>query len=181
MRLAIVGKMRSGKDTFAEYFKEKGFNSLAFGGGITEVIKRYFPEAFWEGKPRKHYQVIGQTFRELDPDIWVGILDNRLWEIEEYQGLDTDIIVTDCRQYNEYEYLKSKGFTIVKVECEDEIRKLRMDEKGEIFISEQFYHDTETATDSIPYDYLVTNNDTLESLLEQAEWIYRNCEVNQDA
>jgi dephospho-CoA kinase len=72
MRLAIVGKMRSGKDTFAKYFTDLyGFKPLAFGNGITDVITRYFPEAFIMGKPREHYQVIGQTFRELDPDIWV--------------------------------------------------------------------------------------------------------------
>jgi dephospho-CoA kinase len=181
MRLAIVGKMRSGKDTFAKYFTDLyEFKSLAFGNGITDVITRYFPEAFITSeKPREHYLKIGQSFRELDPDIWVEILADRLWEIEEYKGLDTDVIVTDCRQHNEYAWLKAKGFTIIKVEAEDEVRIERMAEKGEPFNPAQFYHDTEMATDTIPYDYLVTNNGPLGELIEQAEWVYR--EVKKDA
>ncbi|MFP5303338.1 hypothetical protein R2R70_19325, partial [Cobetia sp. SIMBA_158] len=69
-RIAVVGRFRSGKNTFADYITEKyGHIQFAFGDGITKVINQYFPEAFNDGKPRKHYQVIGQSFRELDENI----------------------------------------------------------------------------------------------------------------
>lgn len=165
--------MRSGKDTFADYFIVKqGYKQLAFGDEIKQLINLYFPDAFNNGKPREHYQVIGQTFRQLDPDVWIKALNVRLDNITHYFGTSLPVIVTDCRQLNEYEYLKLKGFTIVKVETAEEIRKERILAKGEQLSPSLLNHPTELDVDSIPYDYLVTNNGTREELFEQAAFIY---------
>lgn len=173
MRIAITGKMRSGKDTFADYFIiQKAFTKLAFGDGITEVIKMYFPDAFNDGKPREHYQVIGQTFRQFDPNVWVNVLDSRLTNATLFFGKSLPVIVTDCRQLNEYEYLKGQGFTVVKVETADELRIERMKANGEDVSPSLLNHGTELEVDNIPYDYLVTNNGTRLELLEQAAFIH---------
>ncbi|MFP3398635.1 hypothetical protein SB749_20125, partial [Brevibacterium sp. SIMBA_078] len=83
-----------------------------FGDGITKVINQYFPEAFNDGKPRKHYQVIGQSFRELDENIWVNMALKELESHWKHFG-DYPVIITDLRQVNEYSVMKSLGFTVI--------------------------------------------------------------------
>ncbi|MGV2685420.1 hypothetical protein GNF82_13610 [Clostridium perfringens] len=62
-------KMRSGKDTFAGWFIEIGAKKFTFASGIVEIIDKYFPLAKVNGKPRLHYQHIGQALRQLDNDV----------------------------------------------------------------------------------------------------------------
>lgn len=170
MKVAIVGKIRSGKDTVGHMFiKEHGCFKLAFADGIGSVIRKYFPEAFKEGKPRRHYQHIGQEFRKLDPDVWIKDLTRTLTSLEE-RGI-TNFVITDMRQVNEASYLKEKGFTIIKVETADEIRLERMNAEGDTFTLEDLNHETELQVDEIPYDYLIDNNTTLEDLRVQVDYI----------
>ncbi|MGF9741623.1 AAA family ATPase [Priestia megaterium] len=170
MKIAIAGKFRSGKDQFAKYFLSKGFMRAAFGDELTELIMEYFPEAIIQhGKPREHYTLLGQTFRKLNPMIWIERLEPLL---EVYEAMGHDIVITDLRQQNEYEFLKENGYTIIKIEADEEVRKQRIIDAGETFDPKRFYHETELSVDSLPYDYLVTNNTTLDDLFQQAEFIY---------
>ncbi len=169
----MVGEMRSGKDTFAKYFIERKFQNYSFGSGIAEVINTYFPDVWKTGKPRKHYQVIGQSFRMLDPLYWIKILDNKLKWHNFFHGEESNIIVTDLRQPNEYDYLKSKGFYVIKVYADLDVRIHRAKEAGDTFDPEDLNHETEIHIKDIPCDYFVTNNGTLDELLQKAEAIYK--------
>lgn len=171
MKIAILGKMRSGKDTASDYLHTKvDFKTFAFGDGITGVITRYFPKLLLEGKPRHAYQLIGQTFRSLRPAVWIDELDTRVWHAT-FGIPDPDILVTDLRQMNEYDYLKEEGYTIIKIEADEELRLARIAKSGDSFDPSTLNHETETAVDVIPYDYLVTNNGTLEELFEQLDFV----------
>jgi dephospho-CoA kinase len=171
MKIAVLGKMRSGKDTLAKYFIDNDFaTQLAFGDEIKSIARKYFPEEVAKGKPRWIYQKVGQDFRAIDPDVWVKKLERKVFGLE-YLG-QTSIVITDVRQMNEYEFLKKQGFTVIKVEAEDELRKERILRSGDIFEPEDFYHETETAVDYIPFDYLVTNNADLLSFYDQIEFIF---------
>ncbi len=171
MKIALVGKMRSGKDSVAKFFIDNAnAKQIAFGDEIKKVAREYFPEIVAKGKPRKLYQVIGQIFRSFDPDIWVKGLDKNM-RIAYVKGA-RNFVVTDVRQLNEYEYLKREGFTVIKVEADDELRKERIAKSGDTFEPADFYHETETTVNDIPYDYLITNNTTLEDLNEQIQFIY---------
>lgn len=77
-----------------------------------------------------------------------------------------DFVVTDLQQPNEYQYLKEDGFTIVKVEADSEVHLERMRKEKDTFRMEDLHHETESQIDSMPCDYLVTNNTTLEDLEE---------------
>lgn len=175
MKIAVVGKQRSGKDTLAKYFIDNDrAMKLAFGDAIKLVSRMYFPEIVAKGKPRFLYQFIGQKFREVDPKVWVKSLDKTLTFLES-EGFES-FVVTDVRQQNEYDYLKSKGFTVIKVEAEDELRRERIIKSGDQFNPEDFYHETEIAVDSIPCDYLLTNNTTIEDFYEQIKFVYEELE-----
>lgn len=176
MKIAVVGKMRSGKDTLAEYFLENDYAvKLAFGDEIKRVANFYFPEIVRQGKPRKLYQMIGQTFREFNPNIWIKFLDTKLGRLKDF-GLDHRVVVSDVRQMNEYEYLKSQGFTVIKVWANDEIRRERIIKSGDVVNEEDFNHETETITDTIPCDYCVVNNGTLEEFMENIKIIHADIE-----
>lgn len=171
LKIAVTGEIRSGKDSFSEYIMATtvGTEKLYFADGIEEVIHLCFPEAFDNGKPRKLYQDIGTFMRSIDPDVWVKYTE-RIYKLLTEFGT-TSFVATDLRQPNEYEWLKANGFTVVKVETEFEIRKARAEASGDVFDLASFEHPVEQSIRTLPYDYLVTNNTTIEDLYEQADFI----------
>jgi len=176
MKIAVVGKMRSGKDTLAEYFLENdNAAKLAFGDEIKRVASFYFPEIVRRGKPRKLYQMIGQMFREFDPNIWIKFLDARLIRLKDF-GLDRNVVVSDVRQMNEYEYLKSRGFIVIKVHADDALRRERIIKAGDVVNEEDFNHETETIVDSIPCDFLIENNGTLDEFIKAIQAVHKDLE-----
>jgi dephospho-CoA kinase len=182
MKIAVCGGIRSGKDTFAAYFTDRlGFYKFAFADGIHEVINRYFPESYDNGKPREHLQVIGQTFRQFNPDIWVEFLDNELKDHYSYflKEEQTGVVITDLRQPNEYKYLRENGFTIVRIVADLHTRVDRAIDQGDLFQEANFHHDTETYFQGFEVDFEIENNGSLEELHEKAEWVY--CEVKNHA
>lgn len=179
MKVALVGKMRSGKDTVGRMFIEDyGCFQFAFGDGIKRVTRSYFPELVKQGKPRRAYQVIGQTFRSIDPQVWINDL-NRTYEDLQEKGI-TRFVITDVRQMNEYHYLKAQGFQIVKVETADELRIERIKASGDSYSMEDLNHETELAVDTIPYDYVINNNTTLEDLYKQVQFVAEELKEEQE-
>src|SRR5690625_5036911 len=87
-RIAICGKLRSGKSLIAEHLVEnQGFHRIAFGDALKYYADSIFPHFTEEivapdeifggtrvigyRKPRALYQTFGQMMREIDPDIWL--------------------------------------------------------------------------------------------------------------
>ncbi|WP_214796497.1 MULTISPECIES: hypothetical protein [unclassified Exiguobacterium] len=170
IKVAIVGKIRAGKDTVGDVFKEtQRCKQLAFADAIGDVIETYFPEAAKLGKPRKHYQTIGQTFRSLDSGVWVKQL-HKAYVQAKLEG-HMNFVVTDLRQMNEYDYLKGHGFHIIKVVADDEVRIERMRKSGDVFNEEDLLHSTEAHVDAMPCDYVITNNTSLKDLYIQVQKI----------
>jgi dephospho-CoA kinase len=181
MRIAVTGGMRAGKDTFASYFIDTlGFEQFTFAEGIHEVIGRYFPDAYTQGKPRHHLQIVGQAFRELDPDIWVKSLDAELKKHYSWypSPLQANVIVTDLRQPNEVKYLKENGFIIVRVDADLDTRIERAIQSGDQFNLSSFTHETEQHVQTLPVDYVVENNGTIEELLEKAKAVFHEVVTN---
>lgn len=164
MKIAVCGRMRSGKDTIANRLVEEyGFKEFKFSLGINEIINKYFPEhAFSEKRPRKHQQFIGQGMRQLDKDVWVNYT---LSYVEEYlaeHGGNADVVISDLRQENEARILRQNGFTIVNVYAFDDIRLQRIIDAGDVFAEETFCHETERSVDDIACDFWISNNDGIE-------------------
>lgn len=172
IKVAVVGEIRSGKDTVCEYiqkyFSYLNVQRLYFAEGIEEIIESYFPEQWYSaGKPRRFYQEIGQFMRSMNPDVWVNYTEqkyNRLQSI----GIDS-FIVTDLRQRNEYDWLKANGFVVVRVVCDPAIRFQRMKDSGDDFKAQDLIHPVERQIEAIPYDVVIDNSGTLEELYEQVD------------
>lgn len=181
LKIAISGKARSGKNTIATMLVNNLKNDLskekivALADPIKLIVKTMFPEASDEclygpselrshpisdkykdesGNILTHRQALielGKRGRQYDNDLWLNILvqeANRSKDINTY-------IIADVRYPNEFYYLKSHGFTMVRI--------LRND-------SAVINDSSETEQDSIPnsdFDYIIYNNESLSELNEK--------------
>ncbi|MFD9628636.1 nucleoside/nucleotide kinase family protein [Peribacillus muralis] len=178
IKLAVTGEIRSGKNAFCDYIQSMvpNMEQLYFAKGIEEIIRKYFPEAY-EGneKPRKYFQDIGQMLRTVNPEVWVNqVAEQYNWSSSE------SFICTDLRQPNEYEWLKSEGFTVVKIEADADIRITRMALAGDSFTPESLNHPVEQQIRNLPWDWRVINNGTLEQLHEQADIILQQLRIQEE-
>ena len=152
MKIAFVGKMRSGKDTAADYIMSHEHGVIVKFADPLYKMQHAIYEILGIPEPkrdRKLLQLLGTdwgraTFGE---DVWVNTLIKNLPK-------SGNIYNTDCRFVNEAEVLKAEGFTIVKIIRDDNLRE----EAG----AEHVYHKSELEIDLIKWDFIITNNGTLE-------------------
>lgn len=168
IKIALAGRMRSGKDSIGFHAIENyNFTRFAFGDGIRELCKTYFPELVVEGsKPRQLYQNIGEYMRKFNPDVWVNYCFNQMKESDA-----KNFILTDLRQPQEMKRCKQEGFKIIKIHTDDEIRLQRMNEKGDKFTLADLEHETEQYVDTFEYDYIINNNGSIEEAYQQFDEI----------
>lgn len=181
-KIAFAGRIRSGKDTAADYiaslYEKAGYapQKIGFADAIGGVIETYFPGAFDKGKPREHYQLIGQWFRQLDPDVWVNQLfkrvNSRIDLFEQYGTEEAAIIVNDLRQKNELDRLHEEGFVTVKIIAAEWTRVKRIEEKGDVYSQEALDHPTEVSVDGLQTTYTIYNDGSYEELTRKLDRLF---------
>lgn len=174
VKIALCGRMRSGKDSVADILEEQDFFRYKFSQGIWETIELLFGqnEENTLFKPRKLLQELGQKIREVDPDVWVNYTLNEIKSDEiMYRDSDSelDVVITDLRQPNEYARLREEGYIIVRVTASEHARMQRARAKGDIFTEKETQHETESHVDSFEVDYEITNDGTFEDLRIKVE------------
>jgi adenylate kinase family enzyme len=119
MKLAITGVMGSGKTTVANYLIEKyNFKKFSFA----DDVKKYAYEIFnMKHKDRKLLQEFASKLREIDNYIWIKKLDEKL-----KNNNHINIIIDDLRFPEEYEYLKSNDFLILKLDIHKDLQIKRL-------------------------------------------------------
>ena len=179
VKIALTGKIRSGKDSVADILVAKGFERFAFSDGIWATIQNIWGiSEDYTNKPRKLLQDVGQKLREVDPYVWIDYTIHNVRATEsllEALGVadKTDIIITDLRQPNEYEVLREEGFTIIRVSAPESARKQRARARGDDFTEQDLIHETESHIDDFEVDYEIINNGTLEELAKEVERVYQ--------
>lgn len=165
----ISGKASAGKNTVADIIKEKENDKtiiIAYASYLKEYAKNILN---WDGsedsKPRTFLQELGDLVKEIDPMFLV----NRIIEdIEVYKHFYNNIIISDARFAFEIENIKDKYSTCV----------IRVNGKDSMLTETEKMHNTETSLDDYnDYDYVINNNDTIDSLrnnvyeiLEDKKW-----------
>ncbi len=115
MKIAICGKMASGKTTLADWFVEhQDFQKISLAAKVKSIAKDLFG---MEGKDRRLLQQIGMKMREIREDVWIDYLIN-------HEG--DNLIVDDVRFINEAEKLKAAGWTLIRINIDDELQKERL-------------------------------------------------------
>lgn len=118
MRIAIIGKMCSGKSTIAKIIMDhdSDYQTFSFGG----AVKRYAKEIFnMQGKDRSLLINFANKMREIDRDVWVRpvIEESRLFE---------NCIVDDVRYQNELDALVNDNWIIIKLNISRELQEKRI-------------------------------------------------------
>lgn len=181
--IALMGRLRSGKDVCAAYLADKyGYTRFAFGDELKRDFHRRYPEIPRDPKPRAGYQFHGQFMREhYGEPVWVGACLDSVRDAElsadlsdTFMGVEEPsfrAVITDVRQPNEYSALKSAGYTLIRVECPDAIRIARAQDAGDTFTHADLAHPTETALDGYAADFTVINDRGLAELYAQIDVI----------
>jgi dephospho-CoA kinase len=169
VKIALTGKMRSGKDTVANHlYIRHSFNRVAFGDALKKNAHATFPWVSEFSKPRALYQQFGQLMRQIEPDVWIkhaeravkGAIDFNVHTGAEKVG----VVISDLRQPNEYEWARANGFTIIRVTAPDEDRLLRAKLAGDDFNEADLEHETESHIDSFDCDYEIVNDGSVDDL-----------------
>jgi len=149
MKIAIIGKMCSGKTTTANMIKQMDsrYDIFSFGQKIKDIAVDLFD---MKEKNRSLLISIGTKMREIDPDVWINYVMNQV-KNKEY------CIIDDLRYKNEYDSCVKNGFIFIKMDISSlmqEQRIIRMypnnyedhlqninhhSEKNEWFTSKKYY------------------------------------------
>lgn len=120
MKIAITGKMCSGKTTLSKIIKETDdrFVIYSFGQKVKDVAKDLFN---MKDKDRSLLISIGTKMREINQNVWTNYLIN--------QTKDKDYcIIDDLRYQNEYEELHKNNFKIIQLKIDPSIQEKRIKE-----------------------------------------------------
>lgn len=120
MKIAVTGKMCSGKTTLCNYLCEiePRFQIFSFGKKVKDVASDLFnmdPLV----KDRTLLTNIGQKMREIDSEVWINYVLKQCEDVE-------FCLVDDLRYQNEYEELVKNGFKIIQLNISDELQERRI-------------------------------------------------------
>ncbi|MDQ0174406.1 deoxynucleotide monophosphate kinase family protein [Bacillus chungangensis] len=174
-KIALTGKARAGKDEVARILGlHYGFNRFAFGDALKNTLTIALPQIMYaEQKPRRLLQEYGQLMRKYDPNVWVNsvaaLIDSHIDIMTRRGDEEINVLVTDCRQPNEYAWLREQGFSIIRVSAPEEVRLERAKLAGDQFDEADLQHDTESHVDSFDVDFEIINDGTLDKLKTQVD------------
>lgn len=125
MRIAVLGKMGSGKTYISKLLTEKyNLEIYSFGTKIKNIAYELFN---MEKKDRKLLQTIADYMKYIDKDVWVNYI------IKQIQYKD-NIIIDDLRFKNEADSLKKLGFIIIGLDIDESTQQMRLREKYSNYI-----------------------------------------------
>lgn len=159
MRIAICGKMGSGKTYIADRLsKEYNLKKISFAGKIKDIALDLFDT---KNKDRKLLQTIADKMKEIDKDIWIKYV---IREIKD----KNDIIIDDLRFQNELYYLKEYNFIIIGLTIDDNTQLERLKDKyGSDYINhiDRRNHNSEKEIDNLECDLkIISNEKTFENI-----------------
>ena len=119
MKLAICGKMCSGKSTLAKMICEidSRYKIYSFGKKVKHVASDLFDMDPLH-KDRTLLTSIGTKMRDIDPDVWVNYV------IKETQD-QTHCIIDDLRYQNEYDALVKHGWICNSICIRPEVQECK--------------------------------------------------------
>ena len=166
MRIAISGKMCSGKTTLAEELlaKEPRFVKLSFAQPIYSLAREYFQ---MQEKDRDLLIHIGEAFRARDKNVWIKAFLRKVTELE---AEGRWVLVDDLRLPQEHKALRENGFKLVRLNVSFMEQQKRLTNKYPDTCEEHFgkrEHPTECGLDTErDWDVYATEDVAM-------DWVYK--------
>jgi hypothetical protein len=169
--VAITGAAGAGKDVLAQalsgqcgyqvhkfaetlYKMVYGLPFLEEGNWLNREWKER-PHAFYNGKsPRRILQTLGTEWMRgmISEDQWVAISEHKVYQ--KYVLGQKLFVFSDCRFENEAAWVRKVGGLIVHLK-RDQVRQVEA-------------HSSEAGIQHVDTDLVISNNDTIEALCQQA-------------
>ena len=146
MKIAICGKMTSGKTTIAKLLEiDYDFKIFSFANGVKKIANEIFD---MKNKDRILLQNIAEKLKEIDEDIWIKY---SLKNMKNHKN----IVIDDLRFPNELKYLKNLGFIIIRINISEEEQTRRLIKKYKNYNKhlEGKNHCSESYIDELDVDY----------------------------
>ncbi len=163
--IGFIGRINSGKTTCAKYLEQKyGFTRLSFASSLKKMLVKA-GIVTWEdienktSFAREMMQKIGTNLirNQIDPDFWIKKLVTHIIDLKK-KGY-TNFVIDDVRFPNEADAIKKINGFLIKLERTT---------------SEKNNHESECYIDTIPYDYLLINNASIENLYETLDSLIKS-------
>jgi len=144
MKIAIAGKMGSGKSYLCDYIIDNyKFGRTSFAKRVKELAVELFN---MKNKDRALLIDFATKMRSIDKNIWINAM------LEESRSFH-NIVVDDLRLSNEYETLRNEGWFLIKVKVDENIRVNRLKVKyGEDYLNHLKFSDSITENDVANYN-----------------------------
>jgi len=147
MKIAITGKMCSGKTTLSNYIcsQEPRFKIFSFGKKVKEVASDLF-KMDPNFKDRSLLTLVGQKMREINSEVWINYVID--------QTMDQEFcLIDDLRYQNEYDVLVKNGFKIIQMNISptlqgERIRELYPDNYKDHLLNRNHLSELNEFTDS---------------------------------
>ena len=124
MKIAILGKMCSGKTTIANYIINlyPNYKKFSFGSGVKEVAKTYFNMSSDPSKKDRSLLIsVGMKMRDIDPDVWINHTMNQIRDQNAKH-----CIIDDVRFQNELDRLIDDDWLLIKLNVSKETQEERI-------------------------------------------------------
>ncbi len=148
IKIALIGKSGAGKTEVAKYLEQKhSFVVCNTGKRCRELAKEFF-----NSESKEVLQKITDSFNSIERGIW---LKAALKDIPLY---NRNIIIDSLRFIEDYNFAKSDGFQIWKIESPHGMRLTRLTNRGQAHKIENDNHQSETELQNIPPDIMINNS-----------------------
>lgn len=188
MNIVLISEAGGGKDFISDYLVRKyGYTRYAFADNVKLLAEVWFPELYGNGdsKPRWLLQALGTKFREIDKDVWIKAMLDNIDSNHETAKKSVEavehVVVTDCRMPNEYEALKERGFTFIRISVDEDVRLERLVERGDLFSKDDLNHHTESFYNSFECDYEIHNNGSIQEVYDSIDNIIGEIQRSRDS
>lgn len=163
INIALSGKSGSGKTTIAKYLIDKyGYCLCNTGKAPRQICNMLF-----HSESKTLLNKITDTIKKIDSYVWIK---KAFSEIDDSKP----IVFDSVRFLDDYNYLKSKKFLLVRIECSRELIVDRLNKRGQIIdIENDFIHNAETELDDIVFDYTIINDGSLLSFYMKIDSILK--------
>lgn len=132
LKIAISGKMGSGKTTLAQEIRTQfteGYNGhsamVSLGAPVKEVARNYFLMPA-DVKDRLLLQQIGQQFRTIKPDVWVDLLMRDVDGMTDTTEVEL-VICDDVRFENEFKAMQQDGWLTIRLTVDEAEQQKRLE------------------------------------------------------
>lgn len=162
-RLAIGGKMGTGKSTCADFLvKCFGFKKYSFAAKLKEIATELFG---MKQKDRVLLQSLGTDMRKIRETVWVDYVLNK---IEQEKPLK--VVIDDMRYLNEATRLREHNFVLIKLVTETRVQRER---KVAGLSEETLKHPSEVEIEQIEADYVVDTSESIEDCYRKLMQVLR--------